>query len=150
MNSLLRPRVRCVHRIQVLLLLAVISLAAQFSCESLVQSWRLLRPGSIGIDYLPDSLFQLHRSSCLARGYAGYLPRHYTSMRTWPLVVHLHGSGESGNNPSLLVHKNRYPSSVMSAMSSTERNVIVLVPQCWPERYWKPSDVLAFEQRINQ
>ena len=55
----------------------------------------------------------------------------------WPLIVFLHGSGESGNDPTMLQE--------FSFVESTgELPAIVAAPQCLPTSGWDPEAVVRF------
>ncbi len=68
------------------------------------------------------------------RRYAVYFPPGYTTDRKWPVILFLHGAGESGSDgmrptrvgigPALERHPDRYPA-------------IVVLPQCPAREYWQ-------------
>ena len=73
--------------------------------------------------------------------YRVYLPRHYTALRRWPVILFLHGSGERGEDnlrqitvglgPALREYPGRY-------------RCIVVFPQCrFGEEWYGPMEVQA-------
>src|SRR5713226_7395040 len=65
--------------------------------------------------------------------YRVFLPPRYTKLRRWPVILFLHGSGESGDDnlrqlgvglPALLTG------------SPSRYRAIVVIPQCLPDREW--------------
>lgn len=56
------------------------------------------------------------------------------------MVAYLHGSGERGNNPNVLIDLGR----LLSAPNSETLPAIVLVPQCQIQRFWEPLDIADF------
>jgi predicted peptidase len=103
--------------------------------------WRQLpRPGAAGIDYLASEYFQENAPRCLASGYAGYLPKHYSQTQPWPLVVFLHGSGERGNDPQIVLERNRY----LLPPDFIESSAVMLIPQCLKRATWQPEEVVRF------
>lgn len=83
----------------------------------------------------PQSQFLSRKVTIDGRTYAYrvWLPKHYTKLRRWPVILFLHGSGERGDDnlrqltnglPAQLPHdRDAYPA-------------IVVVPQCRLDREW--------------
>ncbi len=79
---------------------------------------------------MPDFLFRTSH----ARRYAVCRPPGYTTRRKWPLILFLHGAGESGDDgvrqtkvgigPALEQYPERYPA-------------LVVLPQCPLQGYWR-------------
>jgi predicted peptidase len=65
--------------------------------------------------------------------YRVWLPRHYTKLRRWPVVLYLHGSGERGDDnvrqltAGLPIALQRY---------QTRYHCVVVIPQCRDGREW--------------
>lgn len=86
-----------------------------------------------------------------AYAYRVWLPPHYTKLRRWPVILYLHGSGESGDDnlrqittslPALLGHQpSRYPA-------------IVVIPQCAFGHEWygemEKQALAALDQSIKE
>ena len=115
-----------VHRrpLELLLVLATTLLFAQLFWPVVRYWWRLPSPGRIGCD-----TFQ---SATLANEFVIQLPESYHGEQLWPLVVFLHGSGECGNDPTIVraqqLFRQRLPA-------------IVAAPQCLPDYNWQPNSV---------
>jgi len=58
--------------------------------------------------------------------YLGYLPKHYTDGKKWPLILYLHGSKQRGENIQL-VEEQGIPKELKNGRSL---DFIVLSPQC--------------------
>ena len=78
--------------------------------------------------------------------YLQYLPEGYGETETarFPLVVFLHGAGERGNDLSLL--KKHGPTKI--AMDDHGFPFILAAPQCPPDRWWEPDEVLALTRHL--
>lgn len=106
-----------------LLLLVVLAAQAQPADYSLYRKQWLIQDG----DTLP---------------YRVLLPEQYDSSRAYPLVVFLHGRGESGlDNEKQLVHGARL---FLADSFRRQYPAIVVFPQCPPDNYW--SNVQAVTQ----
>src|SRR4051812_40972484 len=128
MNTVRRIAVFIHARVLALLfVLATVLLVAQFLCPFVRHWWRLPGAGQTGFD-----TFQ---APTLADEFVIHLPRSYHNGRLWPLVVYLHGSGERGNDPSIL----RGQESFRAALPA-----IVAAPQCLAFCDWEPNTVADF------
>ncbi len=78
---------------RVFFLLAIVTLAAVFTAMS------LRRPAPPATGFLFGALDQ----GTTSYKYAVYVPREYDASRAWPLILFLHGSGESGNDGTRMV-----------------------------------------------
>ena len=66
--------------------------------------------------------------------------------RRWPLVVFLHGSGESGTN--LNVIKNMGP--IAQDWLREDLPFILISPQCFPDSWWEPTAVAALIDKVSE
>jgi len=76
--------------------------------------------------------------------YLLFLPRRYAEQAAWPLILFLHGSGESGDNLELV--KRYGPPKV--AESNPDFPFIVLSPQNRTGDWWSPALLTALLDRI--
>ncbi len=119
------------------LILSIFTLLLQVFGPSFVDWWHLPRPGSVGVDRLPEEFYEANSTRAISPRYVCSLPPNYTKADTWPLVVYLHGAGERGNDPQTLVPRGQF----LTSSIPQEFPAIVLVPQCASERSWQPADV---------
>src|SRR5688572_2944359 len=68
-------------------------------------------------------------------------PRHRERSGGWPLVVFLHGAGERGNDP-LVVLREGFPARLREDPSFP---AVVLMPQCGPKRAWMAYETALLE-----
>lgn len=120
--------------LELLLALAIITLAGQLSWPAAWDWWRRPTPGSIGIDRI-----DLH--SALATECLVYLPE--SDDGPWPLIVFLHGSGQRGDDPTVL--RNSGPFRYLKQASLP---AIVAAPQCLPMQQWESHTVMQFVDRL--
>ena len=133
MNIFRRVAVFVQYRaLEILLFLSILSLVGQLFWPSALRWWRLPSPGKPGI-----GSFQ---SDSLAEQYNIYLPESYFNRESWPLVVFLHGSGDCGNDPSI-VHD---CGTLRRGLPS-----IVVAPQCLPSINWEPDAVVALIHHVS-
>ncbi len=118
-------------RLEILLILAVVLLIGQLGWPAVARWWRRPSPGTIGVDQF--------ESLTLAENYLIYLPKHYDS-QSWPLVAFLHGSGDRGNDATVL--RGSGPFALVN--SGTELPAIIAAPQCLPNCDWQPDAVSRF------
>ena len=80
--------------------------------------------------------------------YLQFLPEGYGDSDTarFPLVVFLHGAGERGNELELL--KKHGPPKV--AMKDHGFPFILAAPQCPPDRWWDPDEVIALTRHLTK
>lgn len=71
--------------------------------------------------------------------YLLYVPKDYEQQESWPLLLFLHGSGERGDN--LEVVKKHGPPRL--AAEGKELPFIVVSPQCPADRRWRPFELSA-------
>ncbi|TCI05284.1 phospholipase [Corallincola luteus] len=78
--------------------------------------------------------------------YLLYLPERYTeSVRQWPLIVHLHGAGECGDDLELV--KGQGIPYLIEA--GNQLPFIVLSPQCPEYEQWDPATIKALIEDIS-
>lgn len=127
--------------LELLLILSVLSLVLQIAGPDFLRWWQLPQPGTLGIDALPSEFFEENDvQRCLAPGYAGFLPKGYFPAKSFPLVVFLHGAGERGNDPQILLEKYRY----LTLQGSGEAPAVLLMPQCLKQAGWQTEEVVRF------
>ncbi len=122
-------------RLEILLILVVVLLIGQLGWPAVARWWRRPGSGTIGIDQ--------SESSMLAEDYLIYLPKDYDG-QSWPLVVFLHGSGERGNDPTVL--RGRGPFALVH--SGAELPAIIVAPQCLLNCEWQPAVVTRFIEHV--
>ncbi len=71
--------------------------------------------------------------------YLLYLPEDYETQESWPLLLFLHGAGERGDDLELV--KKHGPPKLIAA--GKEFPFIVVSPQCPPDRWWEPIELVA-------
>ena len=71
--------------------------------------------------------------------YLLYLPKDYESQEKWPLLLFLHGAGERGDDLNRV--KVHGPPKLIEA--GKDFPMIVVSPQCPPDQWWKPHELLA-------
>ena len=88
---------------------------------------------------------KLERTIKVTMDYLLYLPKDYAEKESWPLLLFLHGSGESGDNlERVKVHG---PPKLIAA--GKEFPLIVVSPQCsGSRRGWKPHELSALLDEI--
>lgn len=123
------------YTLEILLAMSIVMLIGQLAWPSAVRWWYLPIPGWTGFD-------EFDSSRSLAVGCALRLPEQYNADgAVWPLVVFLHGSGDRGNDPTML-------QEFTFIGSNNELPVIVAAPQCLPGRRWEPKSVIEFVQHV--
>jgi poly(3-hydroxybutyrate) depolymerase len=81
-----------------------------------------------------------HTSQGTTLPYYIFVPAHYHAQVQYPLVLCLHGSGESGDNPSAV--KNNSMATVWARDSNQSRwPCFILVPQCPGYGWWTNSNI---------
>ena len=80
--------------------------------------------------------------------YLLYLPADYGKEqgKKWPLMVFLHGAGERGTD--IEVVKKHGPPKIVE--SKKDFPFIVASPQCPPNRWWQPHEVIALVDEVSQ
>jgi predicted peptidase len=122
------------YSLEILLALAMLSLVAQAAWPGVVQWWQRPAPGRTGFD-------SSEPPEGIARRYAMHLPVDYfEKSQPWPLIVFLHGSGETGNDVERL-YEFKY-------VAERGLPAIVAAPQCLPPGGWEPDSVVAFIDRV--
>ena len=78
--------------------------------------------------------------------YLQYLPERYGDSDTarFPLVIFLHGAGERGND----LEKLKKHGPPMVAMKDHGFPFVLAAPQCPPERWWEPDEVIALTRHL--
>lgn len=83
--------------------------------------------------------------------YRVWLPPHYTKLRRWPVILFLHGSGESGDD-NLRQLTAGLP--LVLAEDPTRYRAIVVIPQCRYDREWygemEDQAMAALDQSIKE
>jgi predicted peptidase len=83
----------------------------------------------------------------LSRSYWTYLPQSYQSDgRQWPLILSLHGSGDSGDDPSKVANGG-LPSHLGVDLSL---DAVVVSPQCAARRMWEPLALTEVLDRLQR
>lgn len=77
--------------------------------------------------------------------YLQYLPENYESGKH-PLVIFLHGAGERGNDLEMV--KKHGPTKV--AMEGHGFPFILIAPQCPPDRWWNPDEIIALTNELKR
>jgi len=114
--------------------------------------------GAVGVFYLsegPGGLVQLfasvdrtdmmraeeyHDPSGAVLPYRIYVPAQYDAATQYPLVLFLHGSGESGGDNRAQTRKNSVMQTLLSEENLARYPCIVLAPQCPKEQRWYADD----------
>jgi len=76
----------------------------------------------------------------MAEQFVIYLPDAYRNARCWPLVVFLHGSGDRGNDPSILL---KHAPPIRQNLPA-----IVAAPQCREQFDWDPAAIAGLIQNL--
>lgn len=113
--------------LELLLGAAAVLLAAQLLWPTIHHWWRLPAAGQVGFD--------TYAAPTLADEFVVQLPTGYYHRQSWPLVVFLHGSGERGNDASILRKQELFRQRLPA---------IVVAPQCVPSNSWEPDTVINF------
>ena len=83
--------------------------------------------------------------------YRVWLPQHYTKLRRWPVILFLHGSGESGDD-NLRQLTTGLP--VVLAKKPSRYHAIVVIPQCRLDHEWygemEEQAMAALDQSIKE
>lgn len=124
--NIVRRTVVFVHArpLELLLALSIVVLIGQLCWPDAVHWWRLPGPGQIGFDTL--------EAETLASEFLIQLPPAYRNEKLWPLVIFLHGSGSTGNNPNILRSEPVFRQALPAIVAS---------PQCRPSYSWEPDAV---------
>ena len=84
--------------------------------------------------------------------YLLYLPADYGKEqgKKWPLILFLHGAGERGDDVNKV--KLHGPPKLVegSAGDSPARKFIVVSPQCAPNKWWDPREVITLLDEVSQ
>lgn len=118
--------------LKALLIFSVCALVLQLLGTRLYLWWQLPRPGAIGVNYLSDN-----KMPSLAPGYVCLLPTKYEQAQKWPMILFLHGSGQRGSDPQIMIKW----LGLHSLPSSVRAKAIILLPECRQQQYWIPSDI---------
>lgn len=110
--------------LELLLVLSITFLIGQLCWPAVVHWWRLPIPGKTGFD-----TFQV---ATLASEFVIQLPQSYRNGLSWPLIVFLHGSGERGNDATVLHGQD---------LLRQKLPAIVAAPTCLPPCTWEPDAV---------
>jgi predicted peptidase len=84
--------------------------------------------------------------------YLLFLPAEYGKEQDtkWPIILFLHGAGERGDDVNL-VKKHGPPKLVEgSGNDSPARKFIVVSPQCPPNKWWEPREVITLLDEVSQ
>ncbi len=77
-------------------------------------------------------------ANCAALGYAEYVPAAYATQAGWPLIIALHGDGQSGTGNATDIQKiddDGLPKQVANGTWDTNKRFVVLAPQMnWETR----------------
>jgi predicted peptidase len=117
--------------LEILLVFSVLSLVGQIAWPSMQHWWELPSAGRVGYDRFA--------SDSLAATFAIYLPDSYGDRTAWPLVVFLHGSGDRGNNPTMIRD---------CGVLRLKLPAIVIVPQCLPSFVWEPEAIASLISHV--
>lgn len=86
-----------------------------------------------------------------AYGYRVWLPPHYTKLRRWPVILYLHGSGESGDDN---VRQMTTSLPALLARDPSRYRAIVVIPQCAFAHEWygemEQQALAALDQSIKE
>ena len=91
-----------------------------------------------------EQSFSTSVSQSVGLRYLLYLPPHYDSVTTWPLIIFLHGLGERGDDLNR-VAKHGLPKRIADG---THFPFIVASPQCPDTTYW-PEQVTALNALLD-
>ena len=86
----------------------------------------------------------LERTIKVTMKYLLYLPNDYDQKEAWPLMVFLHGIGESGDNLELV--KKHGPPKLIAA--GKQFPFIVVSPQCPKNSWWEPLELKTLLDEI--
>jgi predicted peptidase len=78
--------------------------------------------------------------------YLIYLPPGYNQNKKWPLVVHLHGAGERGQDLGI-VRRVGVPKQIEQGIKF---DFIAISPQCPANSYWNPELVVGLIEHISR
>lgn len=89
---------------------------------------------------------ELKRAVAVEMKYLLFLPRDYDGdqAKKWPLIIHLHGSGERGDDIDR-VRRNGPPKV---AAARPDFPFVVAAPQCPKERFWEAAKVVALLDEV--
>jgi predicted peptidase len=83
--------------------------------------------------------------------YRVWLPRHYTKLHRWPVILFLHGSGERGEDN---LRQLTIGLPALLARDPSRYRAIVVLPQCRPEHEWygemEQQALAALDQSIKE
>jgi predicted peptidase len=103
-------------------------------CAAGAPSWAALSDFSVGVVYTEPGTGK-------TLPYRLHLPDNYDSSKSYPLIMLMHGLGESGNNnTSQADTSNSAPGLVIAAVEQPGRNAFVLAPQCPTTDHWTNVD----------
>ena len=87
--------------------------------------------------------------------YLLYLPGDYgkEQEKKWPLILFLHGAGERGEDVNLV--KKHGPPKLLDGKTGAKtdlavKNFIVVSPQCPPNKWWDPREVITLLDEVSQ
>lgn len=94
---------------------------------------------------------QLVKQVEIKMDYLLYLPDDYGKQqdKKYPLILFLHGAGERGTDVNL-VKKHGPPKLVDGKTQLAVANFIVVSPQCKPNQWWQPHEVIALLDEVSQ
>jgi predicted peptidase len=123
------------YRLEIVLSVAIVALVLQLGIPPFTAWLNGPHPGSIGLIHLEhiEGLYSLS-NECLL-----YLPPAYDGLESFPLLLYLHGSGDRGNDLSL-VEEHGLPRFLSDGGNYP---TIVAAPQCRKDRYWQPDELLV-------
>lgn len=124
-------------RLEILLVLSVLSLAAQIAWPSMVRWWQRPSPGTVGVEQLES------RIAGIGEDFLVYLPPDDVC-GPLPLVVYLHGSGERGVDPMAL----RDSGPFAALRNGKTMPATIVAPQCLPNAAWEPKSIAAFVEDV--
>ena len=83
--------------------------------------------------------------------YLLYLPADYGEAqgKKYPLILFLHGAGERGDEVNL-VRKHGPPKLVNTKTELPVKDFIVVSPQCAPNKWWDPREVITLLDEVSQ